>query len=143
MKKEIEEVIKAKFEFLTKEWMLSKPLMSRQKWNTTISYLGKKIAIELEVDWRDIGFSILVTKVIDGDLPGGYYIFNGETVRVPLFKIFEGQNQPETINDIKNIVKKNKNKDPEYLYSLIDKYKELIYGSGGNIITLSEELFKK
>lgn len=141
MKKEIEEAIDAKFDFLTKKWMLSKPLINREKWSTTVSYIGENIALELEIDWRDIGFSVLVTKLINGNLPGGYYVFNGETVRIPLFKVFEGQNQPETINEIKGIIKKNKNNDPQYLYSLINKYKELIYSFGENLINLSEKMF--
>ena len=135
-------MIKDKFEFLTKEWNMSEPLININRCNMTLSYIGKKIAFELEVDSRDIGFTVLITKVVNSNLPGGYYIFNGEIVRIFLFKVFKGQDQPQSVSDIRKIVKnRKKGKDKEYLHLLIDKYKELMYSVGKNLITMSEKMF--
>lgn len=67
----------------------SRPLVKRDKWSTTISSLSTEIAIELELDWRDLDVFVLVTGLSDGQLPGGYYVSNGKKCRIHLENVLK------------------------------------------------------
>lgn len=62
----------------------SRPIAKRKKWSTTVSSLSSDIAIELELDWRELDVFVLVTALSDGKLPGGYYVSEGRKCRIHL-----------------------------------------------------------
>lgn len=59
-------------------------LIKRSSLTTVISYLGKRTGLQFEFEWREWNVSVLLVKLRDGELPGGYYESDGETVRVHL-----------------------------------------------------------
>lgn len=62
-------------------------------WNSTLSYLNsdKGLAVEFEIDYRDVDVFVIVTILEDGKLPSGYYMHKGKKVRVHLENLFESE----------------------------------------------------
>ena len=107
--KEIESLVLDKFSFLQDEFGLDKPILNRDTWNTTVSYLSKEIGIEIELDWRDLDAFVLITKLDGGKLPKGYYVFNGETCRVHLEEVLQ-KNLNVGKNKIQEVIGSDKKK---------------------------------
>lgn len=63
--------------------------VKRERWSTTVSYLSSDIAIEVELDWRELDVFILVTALLDGSLPDGYYVSGGKKCRIHLEKVLK------------------------------------------------------
>jgi len=54
---------------------------------TTIAWLHSNVAIELELDWRELSISCLIVRLEDGKMPDGYYMSNGKPCRYYLQKL--------------------------------------------------------
>jgi len=76
---------------ILKENGFSIPTAKREKWSTTVSCLSSDIAIEIELDWRELDVYVLVTALSDGSLPGGYYISGGKKCRIHLESILKDE----------------------------------------------------
>ncbi len=87
--KHIETLVMKKLAFLQENYGFMSPIVNRGKWGTTISYLTSDIAIEVELDWRDLDVFVLVTKLENGKLPSGYYISNEKRCRMHLEKVLQ------------------------------------------------------
>lgn len=70
----IEGIAKEKLTFLQDEYGFGPPYITHEDWSTTMSFLAKEIAVELEIDWRELDMFVLVTSLDDGRLPSGYYV---------------------------------------------------------------------
>lgn len=56
-------------------------------WITRIDFLRDSIAIEVEIDWRELDVFFLVVRLEDGRLPEGYYVSRGRRSRVHLLNL--------------------------------------------------------
>jgi len=88
-KSQIRNYALVKFAFLERELNMSKPIIKNRPWNTDIYYLASNIGLQIELDWRDLDVFILVVRLDNGSIPGGYYVLNGKTVRVHIEKILK------------------------------------------------------
>jgi hypothetical protein len=79
---QIETSVMRKMAFLQENHGFMSPIVNRKRWCTTISYPADEIAIEIELDWRDLDVFVLVTKLENGRLPSGYYVSNGKKCRI-------------------------------------------------------------
>ena len=143
--KEIESLVLDKFSFLQDEFGLNKPILNRDNWNTTVSYLSKEIGIEIELDWRDFDVFILITKLDGGKLPKGYYVFRGKTCRVHLEEVLQN-NLNVGKNEIQEIVKSGKKKkqkrNQQTMAQRISAYQQLLHNYAGVICSAGGSLFQ-
>ena len=65
----------------------SQPQMTQEKWSTTIALALTKIALEIEIDWRDFDIFLLVVRLENGAPPEGYYVSQGRPCRYHLQKV--------------------------------------------------------
>lgn len=126
--KEIRDVLIEKTDFLKKSGY-KKVVEKSEVWHTTLSYLNieKGLAVEFELDYRDLDVFVLVTKLENNQLPKGYYIYNGKTVRVHLEKFFEDEQiKAEGLKEIKELRCKNMDRNAHKMLMLIDAYSTLL-----------------
>lgn len=143
IKSEVELFVRDKFYFLENELKLSKPLINNDGWKTKFDYLGEELAIEVEVDWRDLDIFVLIVRLDNGKLPGGYYISGGKKVRVHIEKILN-QEFGVNSNEIKAMFKENKQKElknKECLEGKIIKYQNLLSKFGEKILEKGAIIF--
>ena len=143
--KEIESLVLDKFSFLQDDFGLNKPILNRDTGNTTVSYLSKEIAIEIELDWRDFDVFILITKLDGGRLPKGYYVFRGKTCRVHLEEVLQN-NLNVGKNEIQELVqsgkKKKQTRNQQTLTQRISAYQQLLRNYAGAICSAGDNLFQ-
>lgn len=111
-----------------KEYGFLRPTVKKDKWSTTISSLSSDIAVEVELDWRDLDVFVLVTALSDGKLPGGYYVFNGKRCRIHLEDVLKDICGVSDV-DVCNLLKKqpaNSDRDEATMKSRLDFYMELL-----------------
>jgi hypothetical protein len=144
--KEIESLALDKFSFLQDEFGLKKPILNRDRWNTTVSYLSKEIGIEIELDWRDLDVFILITKLDAGRLPNGYYMFNGKTCRIHLEKVLQN-NLGVGKNEIQEVIqagkKKEQKRNKQTMTARILAYRQLLYNHARAICSAGNSLFQE
>lgn len=106
----------------------SRPEADREKWSTTVSSLSSDIAIELELDWRELDVFVLVTALSDGKLPGGYYVSEGRRCRIHLENVLkDGCAISEA--DIRSVLKQQpprSERDETTMKSRLDDYMRLV-----------------
>jgi hypothetical protein len=142
--KEIESLVLEKFSFLQDEFGLEKPILNSGTWNTTVSYLSKEIGIEIELDWRDLDVFILITKLDEGKLPKGYYVFNGKTCRVHFEEVLQNSLnvRKSEIQEVVQFDKKKKPKRNQVTMTLrIAAYQQLLYKYAAAICSAGGSLF--
>lgn len=70
-KRSITELAATKFASLVSEWKFREPLIQEEKWMTRLSFLHDiGIAIEIEIDWRELEVFVLLVRLEHGSLPG-------------------------------------------------------------------------
>lgn len=100
------------FLFLEEKKGFATPIIKKDIWITTLTYLKNEIGIELELDFRDLDFFVLLVKVNNGELINGYYVSDdGEKIRIHL----------------EEIVGKNKVKNQGRIKTEIDFQSQIIY----------------
>ena len=52
----------------------------------------ENIGIEIEIDWRDFDVFVLVVRLEDGNIPGGYYVSDGKPCRYHIQKVISDRN---------------------------------------------------
>lgn len=106
----------------------SRPKANREKWSTTVSSLSSDIAIEIELDWRELDVFVLVTALSDGKLPGGYYVSEGKKCRIHLENVLkDGCAIGET--DIRSFLRKQpprSERDEATMETRVDDYMRLV-----------------
>lgn len=143
--KEIESVVLNNFSFLQDEFGLGNPILNRDTWNTTVSYLSKEIGIEIELDWRDLDVFILITKLDEGKLPKGYYVSNGKVCRVHLEEVLQnklniGKNEIQEV--IQSGKKKKQSRNQQTMLTRIAAYQQLVHNHAGAICSAGGNLFR-
>lgn len=139
----LKQYIYDQFDFLTTNYGFSPKIEENNVWDLTITYLYKKnIAIEVSIDWRDIGFTVLVVKLHNGKIPNGYYVNNGEVIRKHLIQVAQeiGGNKA-FITEIQSLIKASKVRDEDFLRNLIDEYVKLTKSCLEIIIEQGSNLF--
>lgn len=141
--KEIESLVLDKFAFLQDGFGLGNPILDRDASHTTISYLSKEIGIEIELDWHDLDVFILITKLDEGKLPKGYYVYNGKVCRVHLEEMLHNKLNISR-NEIQLVIGKNKkqNRSKQAMVIRINAYQQLLHNHFGAICSAGGNLFK-
>lgn len=125
--KKIEEYVNKRLTFLAK-YGFSRVLIARSAWSTVISCLSDKMAIEIELDWRELDVFVLVTALSNGKLPNGYYVSEGKPCRIHIEKVLTvGCNI--NYDDIRKLIKKQparSERDELTMKTHIDSYMQLI-----------------
>lgn len=106
----------------------SLPTAKREKWSTTVSSLSSDIAIELELDWRELDVFVLVTALSDGRLPGGYYVSEGKKCRIHLEDVLKdrcGISDADIQSFLKNQPSRSE-RDETTMKSRLDDYMRLV-----------------
>lgn len=122
----------------------SNRIEKNEAWNFTLSYLdsGKGLAIEFEIDYRDLDVFVFVTVLENGRLPSGYYMHKDKMVRTHLEKLIEdGKVKAGNWRGITNIRRKLKNQSEHRIISLIDAYCVLLKETIGEIQQLDSRAF--
>jgi hypothetical protein len=98
--------------------------------------LAKEIALEIVLDWRDFDVFILVTKLENGKLPGGYYKWKGKRYRMyieKVLKLLSIEGVKEIIDSLKT-ERKKKEWGIKVMEERIEPYKQLLIKSIGRIV---------
>ncbi|MBI4356432.1 MAG: hypothetical protein HY559_00930 [Gammaproteobacteria bacterium] len=65
----------------------TKPIANEEYWSTSITWMLKKIGVEIEIDWRDFDIFVLIVRLENGKMPNGYYVSGGQPCRYHLQKV--------------------------------------------------------
>ena len=122
-KKEVQENTVERFSFL-KDLGLKKVTVKDESGKTKVRFLGQEIGVEIELDWFDVCVYALLVKLENGKLPGGYYLFNGKKVRVPLLQTLRKIIKPEIDGEIPKIYPKKIPSDKEARLMLMELQSE-------------------
>ena len=87
--KELLSFVLSEFRPLVEEHGFNDPVTVDEDWITRVDYLGDKLGLELELDWRDFAVFVLVVRLEDGKLPSGYYVSNGKKCRKHLLNVLQ------------------------------------------------------
>lgn len=121
---EIKNLLLEKTDFL-KQFGYNNRIEKSDVWNFTLSYLSsdKGLAIEFEIDYRDLDVFILATILENGELPSGYYMHKGKRVRIHFEKLFEmGKIKAGEWKEITRIRHELKEPNENRIITLIDAY---------------------
>jgi hypothetical protein len=142
--KKIESLVLDKFSFLQDEFGFNKPILNHDTLNTTVSYLSEKIGIEIELDWRDSDVFVLITKLDEGKLPKGYYVFNGKTCRVHLEEVLQNKliiGKDKIQEAIKSGKKTKQKRNKQTIETRIAAYQKLLHDHAEAICNAGISLF--
>ena len=92
---------------------------------TTIAWLHSNVAIELELDWRELSISCLIVRLEDGKMPDGYYMSNGKPCRYYLQKLIRKHTwhtNPDALAVISKQSGQRQHKDLAYMRNLLSAY---------------------
>ena len=125
--KRLEKEAVTKLAFLSDAHGFSRLLTKRDKWTTTISALSTDIAVEIELDWRELDVFVLITALADGELPGGYYVSSGKKCRIHLENVLKdrcGVSDADLRNSVKPQVARSE-RDECTMERRLDEYLRL------------------
>ena len=108
---EIENLVLSQFSGLVAHGF-SEPLVKREDWFTVIDWLGDRIAIEVELDWRNFDVFVLIVRLENGKLPGGYYMKDGRLLRIHLEEVIRKKLSEECQDKEKLFRKRRKQEKP-------------------------------
>jgi len=140
---EVTRVIVDRFSFLQSEFDFSEPVIKSDNLITTISYLSNEIALEFELDWKENEVFLLITRLTEGRLPNGYYVYNGKIVRKHLIRVlweYFNYRIPLSKREIKQAGNKNKQKTME---QWITEYENLLILYTRELLNKGVSLFEK
>ena len=121
--KEVQENTVGNFSFL-KGLGLKKITVKDENGKTKVRFLGQEIGIEIELDWFDVCVYALLVKLEKGKVPGGYYLFNGKKVRVPLLQTLRKIIKPAIDVEMPKIYPKKIPNDTEARLMLMESQSE-------------------
>ena len=142
---ELEYLIFKKFSFLQEKFGFKIPVLNRNKWNTTVSYLSEEIGIEIELDWRDLDVFILITNLEDGNLPKGYYMSQGKKRRIHIEDVLQNilmVDEKEIQEYIQFEKKERPKRNYEGMKTRIESYQKLLNKHAGAICNAGCSLFE-
>ncbi|MEN0061360.1 MAG: hypothetical protein AAGA48_04370 [Myxococcota bacterium] len=76
------------FEPLVERHGFRPPTVATVGRSTHLDYLSTELGVEIEFDWREFQAFVLLVRLEGGELPDGYYVANGRTVRKHLKEVF-------------------------------------------------------
>ena len=106
----------------------AEPIVSKGNGSTTIDWLHIDIALEVEIDWRDLDVFVLLVRLENGKLPQGYYVSEGKPCRFHLQKVITDrkwvvdQNSFKAIMPDKKGTKQTKQFSPQAMKSRFQMY---------------------
>lgn len=140
-REEIEQFGLQVFAFLQNEYGFNLPKVRKEAWVTRIDFIGEKIAIELEIDWREVDVFLLIVQLEAGKLPKGYYVSNGKKCRVHLLTLVQEKKWAVDQAIISQIRSQQAHSVNE-LIPKIEAYSELLYSCLTEILAEGEALFR-
>ncbi|MFW9879943.1 MAG: hypothetical protein ACFFG0_43270 [Candidatus Thorarchaeota archaeon] len=143
--KDLESYTLELYSFLLREFGLKKPRIKRDSGITTIYYLSKLIAIEIELDWREADIFVLVTKLENENLPGGYYMWKGKRYRLYIEDVLKILSIEGTNKLVESIItnRKKGGRTKKAMEERIAAYKQLLLISIDRIINEGVSVFEK
>lgn len=139
------EFAKQEYSFLCNEYGFNQPIISKEGYSTTLDFLEKNLAIELEFEWREFCVFLLVVRLTNNDLPTGHYIYLGKRVRLPLIQLIEERSwqvDKNLIVQIKQIGhKKRINLSPDDLKAQVSLYNKLLRSCINKILEEGVKIF--
>jgi hypothetical protein len=92
---------------------------------TVVAYVMSPHTFELELDWREGVAFMLVARTTDGKRPGGYYMHDGQRVRIHLGEVLEnGTDEDQRLEaELRSVAK---GRGPEAMKSQIDRYAKVL-----------------
>ena len=125
----------------------SDPLIKDNSWVTTFDWLSDDIAIEVEVDWRDIDIFMLLVRLEDGKLPKGYYVSGGKPCRYHLQKVITDRkwnvdkNAFGEISPGRKSSRQSKNLSTDALKKRFQQYKTVLLSCFDQLIEDRQNIF--
>ncbi len=142
--KKIESVVLNSFAFLHNKHGFKKPIINRDTWSATVSYLSNQIGIEIELDWRDLDMFVLITKLDKGKLPKGYYMWKGKRCRINIEKVLQEKlnvGLSELTKHGRPVGEKKRQKDRHAINERIAFYQALLNKYTGEICEKGLDIF--
>ena len=111
-------------------------------WQTRISWLGEKVALELVLDWRDQLVTFLFVKLEEGKLPEGYFVSREKRCRYYIGKIVQEKPSVFCESEIKNIKNSlNAIRNTDSFKEKIDGYHDIIANNIAHILECEDMIF--
>lgn len=139
-KRSITELAATKFSSLVSEWKFREPLIQEEKWMTRLSFLHDiGIAIEIEIDWRELEVFVLLVRLEHGSLPGGYYVSNGRVCRKHLVNVLREQGWIALNRRERR--RKSASRTPEAFEESIERARTLVLDHVAQIVSRADVIF--
>jgi len=142
IREEIEQLSLQAFTFLQKEYGFKPPKIRRETWMTRMDFIYGKIAIELEIDWRESDVFLLIVRLEGGNLPKGYYVSGGKRTRVHLLTIIERKSWPVDQSLISQI-RSHRGRSASELTSKVEAYSKLLRFCLAQLLAAGDTLFEE
>ena len=99
--------------------------VAEESGQTVIAYVMDPQTFELELDWREGAALMLVARTDNGRRPGGYYMHEGQRVRIHLGEVLDngGVADQRLAADLRPVVKGS---GPKAMEAQIDSYATVI-----------------
>jgi hypothetical protein len=101
----------------------SEPIVERNSWGTSVDWLQGSIALELELDFRELEVSCLVVRLKNGKLPDGYYVAEGRRCRMHLLRVIKDRKWLGAKGYIDELLATRKTGGPRNMDTMRDRIK--------------------
>jgi hypothetical protein len=122
------------------------PIICRDKWSTSIYWRHGEIAVELQIDLRDLCVSCFLVRLEGGKLPDGYLTSNGKRCRYYLNGVIHERKWQPAGNMLEPIKRKSRRKTPprnlETMKTSATAYKALLTTCADQIKAEADAIFE-
>lgn len=142
---EIVEFVKKEFSFLKLTYKFAGPkIEKRYGYSVRIFYIGDVLSVEISLDFREKDISILLVRMKDKKLPKGYYMEQGEKVRIYLIPTIISNGwkiDDDLMRQLKHVSQQRSSSIDYYKQDLIIE-RDILLSNMDNILLKGAELFK-
>lgn len=123
------------------------PVVTEKGLMTIVSVFENEIALEVELDWWEAGVFLLVVRLENGNLPGGYYISAGKPCRYHLLQVIEDQKfdvDPNLVSEARNAIReqaKSRNNATDSMDAQVTAYAKVLKACISQLLQAQEEIF--
>jgi len=131
------------YAFLPNDHGFQLPVIKKENWSTRITYKKGNIAIEIELDFRELSVLLSVLRLDDGNLPSGYYLSSGKKSRIYLLLLISEKKWDVDITT-QSILKSRVsrvNRDTNYFKERLEQNRIILQDCVKKIIDLGENIF--
>ena len=125
----------------------SEPRVVQNEWSTSLILMRTRVALEIEIDWRDVKIFVLVVRLENGKLPSGYYVSEGRPCRYHLQTVISDRKWNvdrtalETVTKGKKMKSGRKDEAEDELLESFTAYKKVIDSCLEKFVAEEELLF--